>query len=43
MKRKLEVIASDDGSSTIFLPEMNETYHSTHGALQESQHVVPNL
>ncbi len=39
MKRKLEVIASDDGSSTIFLPEMNETYHSTHGALQESQHV----
>lgn len=39
MKRKIEIIASDDGSSTIFLPEMNETYHSTHGALQESQHV----
>ncbi|MCP4521779.1 MAG: tRNA (5-methylaminomethyl-2-thiouridine)(34)-methyltransferase MnmD [Cytophagales bacterium] len=39
MSRKIEVIASDDGSSTIFLPNMNETYHSTHGALQESEHV----
>jgi len=28
-----------DGSHTLWLPELNETYHSTHGALQESQHV----
>jgi len=28
-----------DGSHTIFLPELNETYHSTHGAMRESQHV----
>ena len=36
---KIEIITSDDGSSTIFLPELNETYHSTHGALQEAKHV----
>ncbi|MFY8020190.1 MAG: tRNA (5-methylaminomethyl-2-thiouridine)(34)-methyltransferase MnmD [Bacteroidia bacterium] len=28
-----------DGSATIFLPELNETYHSVHGAMQESNHV----
>ncbi len=28
-----------DGSHTLWLPQLNETYHSTHGAIQESQHV----
>ena len=28
-----------DGSPTLFLPEMNEHYHSINGAVQESQHV----
>lgn len=28
-----------DGSHTLFVPELNETYHSIHGAIQESQHV----
>jgi tRNA U34 5-methylaminomethyl-2-thiouridine-forming methyltransferase MnmC len=28
-----------DGSHTISIPEMNVTYHSHHGAIQESQHV----
>lgn len=28
-----------DGSSTIAIPDMNVTYHSTHGAIQESMHV----
>jgi tRNA U34 5-methylaminomethyl-2-thiouridine-forming methyltransferase MnmC len=28
-----------DGSHTLFLPEMNEHYHSTNGAIQESKHV----
>ena len=32
-------VKTSDGSSTIFVPELNETYHSTHGALQESLHV----
>jgi tRNA U34 5-methylaminomethyl-2-thiouridine-forming methyltransferase MnmC len=37
MKRKL--IITNDGSSSIFIPEMDETYHSSHGALQEAVHV----
>ena len=30
---------TDDGSTTIYIPEMDETYHSTHGAIQEARHV----
>lgn len=37
MKRKLVLTA--DGSSSIFIPGMEESYHSMHGALQEAQHV----
>src|SRR4030095_5926809 len=37
MQRKL--ILTSDGSHTILLPELNVTYHSIHGALQESKHV----
>lgn len=33
------VISTADGSSTVSIPEMNVTYHSTHGAIQESLHV----
>lgn len=36
---KREIIATADGSSTIYLPELNEHYHSKHGAIQEAQHV----
>ncbi|NNC94522.1 MAG: SAM-dependent methyltransferase, partial [Chitinophagales bacterium] len=32
-------VKTSDGSSTIFIPELNESYHSIHGALTESQHV----
>lgn len=39
LKKKVEIIISSDGSHTLFLPEMDETYHSTHGAIQEAQHV----
>lgn len=34
-----QVIATADGSSTISIPEMKVTYHSTHGAIRESLHV----
>lgn len=34
-----ELIITADGSHTIFLPKLNETYHSIHGAIAESQHV----
>lgn len=37
MKRILMI--TDDGSQTIYLPEMDEHYHSTHGAIQESRHI----
>jgi tRNA U34 5-methylaminomethyl-2-thiouridine-forming methyltransferase MnmC len=30
---------TDDGSHTLFVPELGEHYHSVYGALQESQHV----
>ena len=30
---------TDDGSVTLYLPEMNETYHSKFGAIQEANHV----
>lgn len=37
--REVKVIRTEDGSSSLFLPELNETYHSFHGALGESVHV----
>ncbi|SFD13778.1 tRNA U34 5-methylaminomethyl-2-thiouridine-forming methyltransferase MnmC [Chitinophaga sp. CF118] len=37
MKRQLYITA--DGSHTIVLPDMQVTYHSTYGALQESRHI----
>lgn len=37
MKRELQETA--DGSHTLFIPEMDEHYHSVNGAVQESRHV----
>lgn len=34
-----QLILCEDGSHTIFLPALNETYHSTRGAIPESIHV----
>lgn len=34
-----EIIPTEDGSATIFIPEWNESYHSKHGAIQEAYHV----
>jgi tRNA U34 5-methylaminomethyl-2-thiouridine-forming methyltransferase MnmC len=33
------LILTGDGSHTLFVPELNEHYHSTYGALTESLHV----
>lgn len=33
---------TEDGSQTIYLPEIDEHYHSIHGAIQESQHIYIN-
>jgi tRNA U34 5-methylaminomethyl-2-thiouridine-forming methyltransferase MnmC len=34
-----KLIQTSDGSHTIYIPELNEHYHSIHGALSESRHV----
>ncbi|OYQ45300.1 SAM-dependent methyltransferase [Flavobacterium cyanobacteriorum] len=36
---KREIITTADGSVTIHLPEMKESYHSKFGAIQEAYHV----
>ena len=36
---KVEVRLTADGSATLFVPALNEHYHSQHGARQESMHV----
>lgn len=36
---KHEFIETEDGSTTLYVPELNEHYHSVHGAIQESQHI----
>jgi len=37
MKRELRLTA--DGSPTLYVPELDETYHSMHGSVQEARHV----
>ena len=34
-----ELIRTSDGSTSLYIPQLDETYHSVHGALQETQHV----
>ncbi len=36
---KRHIITTADGSSTVYIPEWNEHYHSKHGAIQEAYHV----
>ncbi len=40
LNRELKI--TEDGSHTLFVPELNEHYHSTHGAIQEAMHVYIN-
>lgn len=37
-----KIIKTGDGSPSLYLEELNETYHSKHGALTESVHVFIN-
>jgi tRNA U34 5-methylaminomethyl-2-thiouridine-forming methyltransferase MnmC len=34
-----ELILTEDGSNTLYVPEIDECYHSSHGAIQESMHI----
>lgn len=36
---KREILQTQDGSTTIHLPDWEESYHSKHGAIQEAYHV----
>ena len=36
---KIEILQTADGSNTLYLPELDETYHSRHGSRQEALHV----
>ena len=36
---KREIRTTNDGSKTLYINELNENYHSHHGALQEAEHV----
>ncbi len=36
---KVELRLSNDGSSTLYNVDLDETYHSVHGAIQEAKHV----
>lgn len=36
---KRELVETGDGSHSLFVPALDEQYHSRHGALQESRHV----
>jgi tRNA U34 5-methylaminomethyl-2-thiouridine-forming methyltransferase MnmC len=38
----IEIIQTSDGSHSLLNTELNETYHSHHGAVQESMHVFIN-
>ncbi len=40
---KRTIIHTQDGSTTIHIPEWNEQYHSKHGALQEAYHVFVEM
>ena len=34
-----EFSITEDGSHTLYVPEIDECYHSSHGAIQESEHI----
>ncbi|BDD05408.1 tRNA (5-methylaminomethyl-2-thiouridine)(34)-methyltransferase MnmD [Aureibacter tunicatorum] len=36
---EVKLIETEDGSHSLFVPSLNETYHSFHGAVNESKHV----
>ena len=36
---EIRVVETEDGSRTLYLPGLDETYHSTYGAVTESRHV----
>ncbi|KAF0237024.1 MAG: hypothetical protein FD181_2225 [Prolixibacteraceae bacterium] len=42
-KGTMQIITTSDGSHTLYLPEINEQYHSINGAITESEYVYINM
>lgn len=42
MHQKSQIKYTEDGSTTLYVPEIDETYHSVYGAVQESLHIFIN-
>ena len=40
---QIKIITTEDGSHSLYRKDLKETYHSFHGALQESVHVFINM
>jgi len=41
-RMSFQIIRTSDGSDTIYSSSVNENYHSSHGAVQESKHIFIN-
>lgn len=39
LMRDPQLVMTKDGSHSLWVPELKESYHSTHGAIQEAEHV----
>ena len=39
----IQIERTADGSQTLFVPELNEHYHSVKGALTESRHIFIDM
>lgn len=42
MGKSVQIFLTEDGSNSLYVAEFDETYHSRHGAIQESMHVFIN-
>lgn len=42
MEQEVQIESTADGSHTLFVPSLNEHYHSVNGAKQESEHIYIN-
>ncbi len=42
VQMQTQIITTEDGSHSLYVPHLEEQYHSTHGAIQESRHVYIN-
>lgn len=42
MSNNIEIVKTSDGSHSLYVKELEENYHSHHGAIQEAKHVFIN-